>query len=168
MPSHADAAENRSLDEPLVKLRRLCLALPRASERLSHGEPTWFVDGKRTFLTLRGATAPQVLGSSPQAAPRVPEGAARAIECFWPRCGPDGVPLHNPGNYATGPRAPFSTTTPQPEHVWLVNAGGTATTSRPAHAALKARIVRNWDHPASDMDFARRRFFTMVRTGNAS
>ena len=50
MPSDADAAEQRSLDEPLLRLRRLCLALPRATERLSHGEPTWFVDGKRSFV----------------------------------------------------------------------------------------------------------------------
>ncbi len=30
---------------------------------------------------------------------------------------------------------PFETMTPQPEQVWLVSAGGTATTKRPAHAA---------------------------------
>jgi hypothetical protein len=30
-------------DDPLSSLRRLCLALPEATERLSHGEPTWFV-----------------------------------------------------------------------------------------------------------------------------
>src|SRR5262245_5817275 len=39
--------------------------------------------------------------------------------------------------------------TPQPEHVWLVNAGLTATTERPAHAALKLRMVKNALHPAS-------------------
>ncbi|HEV2237854.1 MAG TPA: MmcQ/YjbR family DNA-binding protein [Ktedonobacterales bacterium] len=50
MPDEAHAAEQRSLDEPLVKLRRLCLALPRATERLSHGEPTWFADDKRSFV----------------------------------------------------------------------------------------------------------------------
>ena len=37
--------------DPLEKLRRLCLALPEASERLSHGEPTWFVRGKKSFAT---------------------------------------------------------------------------------------------------------------------
>jgi len=31
---------------------------------------------------------------------------------------------------------PLATNTPQPEHLWLVNAGGTAITFRPAHAAL--------------------------------
>ena len=38
-------------DDPLERLRRLCLALPETTERLSHGEPTWFVRGKRTFVT---------------------------------------------------------------------------------------------------------------------
>lgn len=32
--------------DPLESLRRLCLALPEATERPSHGEPTWFVSGK--------------------------------------------------------------------------------------------------------------------------
>ncbi|HET7040852.1 MAG TPA: MmcQ/YjbR family DNA-binding protein [Gemmatimonadales bacterium] len=35
---------------PLENLRRLCLALPEVTERLSHGEPTWFVRGKKTFV----------------------------------------------------------------------------------------------------------------------
>lgn len=35
----------------LERLRALCLALPEATERLSHGEPTWFVRGKKTFAT---------------------------------------------------------------------------------------------------------------------
>jgi hypothetical protein len=37
-------------DDPLERLRQLCLALPEATERLSHGEPTWFVRGKKTFV----------------------------------------------------------------------------------------------------------------------
>ena len=36
---------------PIENLRRLCLALPEVTERLSHGEPTWFVQGKKTFVT---------------------------------------------------------------------------------------------------------------------
>src|SRR5262245_48625836 len=36
--------------DSLERLRRLCLALPEATERLSHGEPTWFVRGKKTFV----------------------------------------------------------------------------------------------------------------------
>ena len=38
-------------EEPLVMLRELCLRLPEVTERLSHGEPTWFVRGKKTFVT---------------------------------------------------------------------------------------------------------------------
>lgn len=39
----------RSSHEPLARVRRLCLALLETSERLSHGEPTFFV-GKRVFV----------------------------------------------------------------------------------------------------------------------
>ena len=35
---------------PLPRLRRLCLALPEVEERLSHGEPAWFVRGTKTFV----------------------------------------------------------------------------------------------------------------------
>ena len=35
---------------PLERLRALCLARPEVTERLSHGEPTWFVRGKKTFV----------------------------------------------------------------------------------------------------------------------
>jgi hypothetical protein len=34
------------------RLRALCTALPEVQERLSHGEPTWFVQGKKVFVTL--------------------------------------------------------------------------------------------------------------------
>ncbi|GAB4117738.1 MAG: MmcQ/YjbR family DNA-binding protein [Roseiflexaceae bacterium] len=37
--------------DPVERVRRLCLALPGASERLSHGEPTFFV-GKRVFVMM--------------------------------------------------------------------------------------------------------------------
>jgi hypothetical protein len=38
-------------DDPLERLRELCLTLPETTERLSHGEPTWFVRSKQTFVT---------------------------------------------------------------------------------------------------------------------
>ncbi|GII02808.1 MmcQ/YjbR family DNA-binding protein [Planobispora takensis] len=38
-------------DDPLESLRRLCLALPETTERLSHGEPTWFIRDRKTFVT---------------------------------------------------------------------------------------------------------------------
>ncbi len=37
-------------DDPQERLRRLCLSLPEVTERLSHGEPTWFVRDKKTFV----------------------------------------------------------------------------------------------------------------------
>ena len=37
-------------DDPLPRLRTLCLALPETTERLSHGEPTWFVRDRKTFI----------------------------------------------------------------------------------------------------------------------
>ena len=38
-------------DDPLPRLRRICLALPEVTERPSHGEPTWFFRDKKTFVT---------------------------------------------------------------------------------------------------------------------
>ena len=38
-------------DDPLPRLRAICLALPNVTERLSHGEPTWFIRDKKTFVT---------------------------------------------------------------------------------------------------------------------
>lgn len=38
-----------SPDRPLDRLRALCLALPEVTEKLSHGEPTWFV--RRVFVS---------------------------------------------------------------------------------------------------------------------
>jgi len=35
--------------DPLETLRAICLSLPETIERLSHGEPTWFVRDKKTF-----------------------------------------------------------------------------------------------------------------------
>lgn len=37
--------------DPLHNLRRICLALPETTERLSHGEPTWFIRDKKTFVS---------------------------------------------------------------------------------------------------------------------
>jgi hypothetical protein len=37
--------------DPLEELRARCLVLPETTERLSHGEPAWFVRGKKTFAT---------------------------------------------------------------------------------------------------------------------
>lgn len=36
--------------DPLPRLRGLCTALPEVTERPSHGEPTWFVRDRKTFV----------------------------------------------------------------------------------------------------------------------
>jgi hypothetical protein len=36
----------REVERALARLRKICLALPESSERLSHGEPTFFVGAK--------------------------------------------------------------------------------------------------------------------------
>ncbi len=36
--------------EPLERVRQLCLSYPEVSERQSHGEPTWFIREKKTFV----------------------------------------------------------------------------------------------------------------------
>ena len=36
---------------PIERLRSICLGFPEVTERLSHGEPTWFVQGKKTFVS---------------------------------------------------------------------------------------------------------------------
>ena len=41
----------RSAPAPLVRVRKLCLSLPETSERLSHGAPTFFVRGQKSFVT---------------------------------------------------------------------------------------------------------------------
>jgi hypothetical protein len=35
---------------PVDEVRKRCLALPEASERISHGEPTWYVREKKAFV----------------------------------------------------------------------------------------------------------------------
>lgn len=35
--------------DPLARLRQLCTALPEVTEKVSHGEPTWFV--RKVFVT---------------------------------------------------------------------------------------------------------------------
>ena len=41
-----------SKEAVLARVRELCLALPEVSERPSHGAPTFFVQGKRSFLMV--------------------------------------------------------------------------------------------------------------------
>lgn len=38
-------------ERPLERVRAVCLALPETEERLSHGAPTFFIRGKKTFVS---------------------------------------------------------------------------------------------------------------------
>ena len=38
--------------DPLARLRAICLALPEANERTSHGAPTWFAGKGKVFAML--------------------------------------------------------------------------------------------------------------------
>src|SRR3954468_9612659 len=53
MTSSGSAATSASpKDEAVDRVRALCLALPEVQERLSHGAPTFFVRGKRSFVMV--------------------------------------------------------------------------------------------------------------------
>lgn len=41
-------SKNESGNKQIERVRRICLALPETWEKISHGEPTWFV-GKKVF-----------------------------------------------------------------------------------------------------------------------
>ena len=40
------------MSEKLDKLRAICIRCGDVTERLSHGQPTWFVKGKRSFVAF--------------------------------------------------------------------------------------------------------------------
>src|SRR2546428_11630273 len=42
--------KERNEMNPLERLRAICMALPEATERVSHGEPAWFVQDKKLFV----------------------------------------------------------------------------------------------------------------------
>ena len=44
--------KSKADDRRIERLRSLCIGLPEVEERLSHGEPTWFHKGKRSFVML--------------------------------------------------------------------------------------------------------------------
>ena len=39
-------------EEQIQRVRRICMAMPDVTEKLSHGEPTWFV--RKVFVTFAG------------------------------------------------------------------------------------------------------------------
>src|SRR5262245_20988697 len=73
------------------------------------------------------------------------------LAALWSRC----RLVHHSGQECQRTDKPLATILPQPEHFWLVNAGSTAITERPAHASLKLRMVKNILQPASWMLLAR-------------
>jgi hypothetical protein len=38
--------------DPVERVRKLCMAMPEVSERLSHGAPTFFIRDKKTLATV--------------------------------------------------------------------------------------------------------------------
>src|SRR5437764_14860559 len=68
-------------EDALEKLREICLLLPQVSERLSHGEPTWFIQGKKTFVMFSTHHHGGPLGFWCAA----PEGAQEALIAANPR-----------------------------------------------------------------------------------
>ena len=61
----------------LERVRSLCLALPEVTERPSHGEPTWFVRDKKTFVMYADHHHDDVLAFWCPAPPGVQEELAR-------------------------------------------------------------------------------------------
>jgi hypothetical protein len=57
------------------RLRRLCLAMPEATEKLSHGEPAWFIRDKKLFVTSANGHHDERIGFWCAA----PPGAAEAL-----------------------------------------------------------------------------------------
>jgi hypothetical protein len=48
----ARASRPTAAERIVERLRKLCLALPEANERVSHGEPTWFAGKGKVFAML--------------------------------------------------------------------------------------------------------------------
>ncbi len=49
-----DDRRTTAAETTLTRLRRICRSLPEVTERPSHGAPTWFVRGQRSFLSYWG------------------------------------------------------------------------------------------------------------------
>ena len=48
-PATAVSPRKRAIGAIVLRLRKICLALPEAREKLSHGEPTWFAGKGKSF-----------------------------------------------------------------------------------------------------------------------
>jgi hypothetical protein len=76
---------NRTVSvDPLAQLREICLSFPETIERLSHGEPTWFVRDKKVFVTYADHHHDDRLGFWCAAPPGAQEGfVATSPERFF-------------------------------------------------------------------------------------
>jgi len=52
MAAHKKSISLSKDDRLVERLRKICLALPDADERISHGEPTWFAGKGKVFAML--------------------------------------------------------------------------------------------------------------------
>jgi predicted DNA-binding protein (MmcQ/YjbR family) len=50
--SERSTGRRAQVRDPVARLRSICLALPEAGERISHGEPTWFAGKGKVFAML--------------------------------------------------------------------------------------------------------------------
>lgn len=79
---HARSARDEAV---VARLRKLCMALPEAREKLSHGEPTWFAGAGKVFAMLddhhHGAPHLSVWIPAPEGAQQVL--IANDPERFW-------------------------------------------------------------------------------------
>jgi hypothetical protein len=69
---------SKKRDALFARIRTLCLSFPEASERESHGNPTFFVREKRSFLNLI-ASYYYVPGDRPAIICAAPEGVQAAL-----------------------------------------------------------------------------------------
>ena len=51
-PERTETLARPARKDPLTRLRAICLALPEAHEKVSHGEPTWFAGKGKVFAML--------------------------------------------------------------------------------------------------------------------
>lgn len=52
--SHSARALSAADQRLVARIREICLALPEANERISHGEPTWFAGKGKVFAMIDG------------------------------------------------------------------------------------------------------------------
>ena len=68
-------------EQQIERVRRLCLGLPETSERLSHGEPTFFVQGKKVFADLKLFDVPETVASAVRQLRRHRSEPGRPVPC---------------------------------------------------------------------------------------